>query len=80
MLAQNPIDDKSARVERVFVIDIEAYDWNCPQHITLRYTQEEAENALRPMHAHVEKLEQENAALREELARLRPSMASSAMT
>ena len=25
-----------ARVERVAVIDIEAFDWNCPQHITPR--------------------------------------------
>lgn len=27
-----------ARVERVFFIDVAAYDWNCPQHITQRYT------------------------------------------
>ena len=28
----------TARAERVFLIDVEAYDWNCPQHITPRYT------------------------------------------
>jgi len=27
-----------ARVERAFVIAIEAFDWNCPQHITPRFT------------------------------------------
>ena len=27
-----------ARVERIAVIDVEAFDWNCPQHITPRYT------------------------------------------
>ncbi|MGI9206312.1 MAG: pyridoxamine 5'-phosphate oxidase family protein [Woeseiaceae bacterium] len=27
-----------AQVERVFIIDVAAYDWNCPQHITQRYT------------------------------------------
>lgn len=32
-----------ARVERVAVFDVEALDWNCPQHITRRYTQEEWE-------------------------------------
>ena len=30
-----------ARVERIAVIDVEAFDWNCPQHITPRYTREE---------------------------------------
>ena len=30
-----------ARVERIAVIDVEAFDWNCPQHITPRYTLEE---------------------------------------
>lgn len=31
-----------ARVERAVLIAIEAYDWNCPQHITRRYTEAEA--------------------------------------
>ena len=31
--------------ERVFVLHVEAFDWNCPQHITPRYT--EAEFAIR---------------------------------
>jgi predicted pyridoxine 5'-phosphate oxidase superfamily flavin-nucleotide-binding protein len=30
-----------ARVERVVFIDIAAFDWNCPQHITPRYTEAE---------------------------------------
>ena len=30
-----------ARVERVATIDVVAFDWNCPQHITPRYTQAE---------------------------------------
>jgi hypothetical protein len=30
-----------ARVERIAVIEVEAFDWNCPQHITPRYTREE---------------------------------------
>jgi len=30
-----------ARVERVATIDVVAYDWNCPQHITPRYTEAE---------------------------------------
>jgi predicted pyridoxine 5'-phosphate oxidase superfamily flavin-nucleotide-binding protein len=27
-----------AKIERAIVIDIAAWDWNCPQHITPRYT------------------------------------------
>ena len=30
-----------ARAERVAVFDVEAFDWNCPQHITRRFTTEE---------------------------------------
>ena len=30
-----------ARVERAFVITVEAFDWNCPQHITPRFTEAE---------------------------------------
>jgi predicted pyridoxine 5'-phosphate oxidase superfamily flavin-nucleotide-binding protein len=41
------LPDYRARVERVAVIDIEAFDWNCPQHITQRYTRAEIEAAQR---------------------------------
>jgi predicted pyridoxine 5'-phosphate oxidase superfamily flavin-nucleotide-binding protein len=30
-----------ALVERVVTIDVVAFDWNCPQHITPRYTEAE---------------------------------------
>jgi len=30
-----------ARIERAVLIAVEAYDWNCPQHITPRFTQDE---------------------------------------
>jgi hypothetical protein len=30
-----------ARVERAVILDVEAFDWNCPQHITPRFTAEE---------------------------------------
>ena len=33
----------AARAERVAVFDVESFDWNCPQHITPRYTQAEWE-------------------------------------
>lgn len=36
-LSQLETPDYRARVERGIVITIEAWDWNCPQHITPRY-------------------------------------------
>jgi len=49
-IAEDPIDsglaravlvDYSAKVERVFKIHVVAFDWNCQQHITPRYTAQE---------------------------------------
>lgn len=61
--------DYRARVERVFVIRVEAFDWNCRQHITPRYTAEEIQEAIAPLEERVRQLEQENEKLRSELAR-----------
>ena len=35
------LDNYRGLVERVIIIDVAAFDWNCPQHITRRYTKEE---------------------------------------
>ncbi len=35
-----------AKPERVVLLHVEAYDWNCPQHITPRYTVEEIRHAF----------------------------------
>jgi hypothetical protein len=56
-------------IERVFVIHVEAYDWNCPQHITPRYTAEELREGMQEIEKRVEALEQENNTLRSEIAR-----------
>ena len=60
-----------ATVERVFVIRIEAFDWNCPQHITPRFTEEQIREALAPTETRMQELEEENENLRKELAQLR---------
>lgn len=41
ILEKIELPDYSAVVERVFLIDLVAFDWNCPQHITKRYTEAE---------------------------------------
>jgi predicted pyridoxine 5'-phosphate oxidase superfamily flavin-nucleotide-binding protein len=58
-----------ASVERAFVIRVEAFDWNCPQHITPRFTAEQIQEALAPFEQQMHTLEQENKKLREALAR-----------
>ena len=58
-----------AVIERAFVIRVEAFDWNCPQHITPRFSEEQLREALMPVEARVQELEQENEKLRRDLAR-----------
>jgi uncharacterized protein len=57
-----------AIVERVYVIRVEAFDWNCQQHIIPRYTAEEIRAALGPAENRMHELEQENEKLRHELS------------
>ena len=38
--------DYEATIERIFIFKVHAFDWNCPQHITPRYTKEEIEKGL----------------------------------
>jgi len=56
------------KVERAFLLHLEAFDWNCPQHITPRFSELELEPALAPVRAKLEQLEAENKSLREKLA------------
>jgi predicted pyridoxine 5'-phosphate oxidase superfamily flavin-nucleotide-binding protein len=41
LLKKLQVDGYKARIERIIIFKIQAYDWNCPQHITPRYTAEE---------------------------------------
>lgn len=49
-----------ARIERGMVIQVEAIEWNCPQHITPRYSEAEVDKVLKT-------LQDENRRLREQL-------------
>jgi predicted pyridoxine 5'-phosphate oxidase superfamily flavin-nucleotide-binding protein len=46
-----------AQVERGLLIGVEAFDWNCPQHITQRFTLAEIEAATEPLRKRIEELE-----------------------
>lgn len=49
--------DYKFKPERMMIFEIQAYDWNCPQHITPRYTAEEIEEALLPQKEYIKNLE-----------------------
>jgi predicted pyridoxine 5'-phosphate oxidase superfamily flavin-nucleotide-binding protein len=53
-----------ARIERGLLFRLEALDWNCPQHITPRYTLAEVEQAVAPLRERIAALEAETAALK----------------
>jgi hypothetical protein len=56
---------RQQRCNRARVRDrVEGFDWNCPQHITPRFTEEQIREALAPFELRVEQLERENEKLR----------------
>lgn len=48
-----------AKIERAMILHVEAFDWNCPQHITPRYTMDEIRIMTAPLYEQIEKLEKE---------------------
>lgn len=56
LLESLPVPDGRQPMGAV-VIQVEAYDWNCPQHITPRFTEKEIAEAVRPLHERIRKLE-----------------------
>jgi predicted pyridoxine 5'-phosphate oxidase superfamily flavin-nucleotide-binding protein len=52
-----------AKVERGILIAVEAYSWNCSQHITPRYTEEDVAHAIAALRDRLAALEAERARL-----------------
>ena len=67
-LAQRLAVDGQGRVERLVTIEIDAFDWNCPQFITPRFDASEIAQLVAPemdkLTARIAELEAENASLR----------------
>ncbi len=59
LIAQLQDTSYDAQVERAMVLHVEAFDWNCPQHITQRFTIEEIRELNAPLYEHVAQLEAE---------------------
>lgn len=62
------VPDYQAKVERLMILHIEAFDWNCPQHITPRFTIEETKVITAPLYKQIAELEAEIARLKQNAA------------
>jgi predicted pyridoxine 5'-phosphate oxidase superfamily flavin-nucleotide-binding protein len=59
LVAQFATPDVQRAVERVFLIDVVSFDWNCPKYITPRYTVAEMERLVQPLKKRIAELEAE---------------------
>jgi len=66
LVARVTLPEYDAVVERAVIITVAAYDWNCPQHITPRFTAAEVEAAIAPLRAELALLHADVARLRGE--------------
>lgn len=57
LLSKFEVKGYPAKVERALVVTVAAFDWNCPQHITPRFTEAEIEAAVAPLRARIAELE-----------------------
>jgi hypothetical protein len=64
LAARLVVPNYKGRPERAFLLRLEAFDWNCPQHLTPRFTIAEIETAVAPLLARIAALESENRTLR----------------
>ena len=69
-----------AKIERAMLLHVEAFDWNCPQHITPRFTMEELQAMNAPLYEHVAKLEAELIQLRQTQTASPPNRKSRSLT
>ena len=61
------LEDYEFRPDRMMILHIEAFDWNCPQHITARYTYEDIEEVFTSQKAVIANLEKEVSTLKAQL-------------
>jgi uncharacterized protein len=64
LVAQLMPDGYKAAPERAYLIDVVGFDWNCPQHITPRFSAAEVKHGVQSLLAEIEQLRREVAALK----------------
>jgi predicted pyridoxine 5'-phosphate oxidase superfamily flavin-nucleotide-binding protein len=60
------VDHYKARIERLMIVTVAAFDWNCPQHITPRFSLDEIQELVSPLRAKIAELEERVALQRED--------------
>jgi predicted pyridoxine 5'-phosphate oxidase superfamily flavin-nucleotide-binding protein len=68
LTARVAVPGYKAKLERIFRLRLEAFDWNCAQHITPRFTEAEVVEAVAPLRSRLSALEADNERLRDQLA------------
>jgi predicted pyridoxine 5'-phosphate oxidase superfamily flavin-nucleotide-binding protein len=68
LAARLAVPGYKAKLERACLLYLETFDWNCPQHITPRYTMDVIQAAVAQLQARITELEAENQALRAQVA------------
>jgi predicted pyridoxine 5'-phosphate oxidase superfamily flavin-nucleotide-binding protein len=58
-LREPSASESSAKVERGIVIQVEAFDWNCPKYIVPRYTLDQVRGVVEPLVKRINDLEAE---------------------
>jgi uncharacterized protein len=53
------IENYKAKPERIIVLKIKAFDWNCQQHISPRYTVAQIQEVFEAQQAYIQQLEEE---------------------
>ena len=53
LIARLALPAYPAKVEQGIIMTIEALDWNCPQHITPRYSKADVEQLIAPLQAEI---------------------------
>jgi predicted pyridoxine 5'-phosphate oxidase superfamily flavin-nucleotide-binding protein len=66
------VPEYKAKLERIFRLRLKTFDWNCSQHITPRFTEQEVSEAVRPLRDRLAQLEAENAQLHARLLKNPP--------
>ncbi|HSI61043.1 MAG TPA: pyridoxamine 5'-phosphate oxidase family protein [Ideonella sp.] len=59
LVAALQVPGYKAQADGAVVISVEGYDWNCPQHITPRFTEAEINQAVQPLRDELERLKAE---------------------
>lgn len=67
LMEQLTLVDYRARIERLFLFHLVAFDWNCPQHITPRFTSQQVADYSHTLQLRITELEAENQRLKNQL-------------